>query len=60
LRQEEFIDRKNGIVAQDTVRPYNIFVKLLLETLPVSLHEQADAIRRCLEAFDAVMPLRAV
>jgi len=35
-------------------------MKLLLENLPPSLRDQADTIRRCLEAFDQVMPLRAV
>ena len=32
----------------------------MLENLPSSLRDQADAIRKCLEAFDRVMPLRAV
>ena len=35
-------------------------MKLLLENLPPSLRDQADTIRRCLEAFDRVMPLQAV
>jgi uncharacterized protein len=33
---------------------------LLLENLPPSLRDYADAIRECLMAFDKVMPLRAV
>jgi len=32
----------------------------MLENLPASLRDQADAIRQCLEAFDRVMPLHAV
>ena len=35
-------------------------MKLMLENLPPSLHDQADAIRKCIEAFDNVMPLQAV
>ena len=35
-------------------------MKLLLENLPPSLRDQADALRQCLEAFDRVMPLEAV
>ncbi len=35
-------------------------MKLMLENLPLSLRDQADAIRECLEAFDRVMPLQAV
>ena len=34
-------------------------MKLLLENLPPSLRDQAQALRRCLEAFDRVMPLQA-
>ena len=32
----------------------------MLENLPPSLRDQADAIRQCLEAFDRVMPLQTV
>jgi predicted nucleotidyltransferase len=35
-------------------------MKFMLENLPPSLHGQADTLRRCLEAFDRVMPLQAV
>ena len=35
-------------------------MELLLENLPQSLRDHADAIRECLVAFDKVMPLRAV
>ena len=35
-------------------------MKLKLENLPASLHSQADAIRRCIEAFDRAMPLQEV
>ncbi len=35
-------------------------MKLLLENLPPSLRDQEDVLRRCLEAFDRVMPLQAV
>jgi len=35
-------------------------MKLMLENLPPSLHDQKDAIRQCLEAFDRVMPLQTV
>ncbi len=35
-------------------------MKLMLENLPPSLCGQADTLRRCLEAFDRVMPLQAV
>jgi len=35
-------------------------MKLLLENLPPSLRDQEDVLRRCLEAFDQVMPLQAV
>ena len=35
-------------------------MKLMLENLPPSLRDQADALRQCLEAFDRVMPLQAV
>lgn len=35
-------------------------MRLTLENLPPSLRDQADSIRRCLEAFDRVMPLQAV
>jgi hypothetical protein len=35
-------------------------MKLMLENLPPSLRGQADTLRRCLEAFDRVMPLQAV
>ena len=37
-----------------------LIMRLLLKNLPTSLHDQADAIRQCLEAFDRVMPLQAV
>jgi len=36
------------------------FTKLVLENLPPSLHDHTDAIRRCLEAFDRVVPLQTV
>ena len=32
----------------------------MLENLPPSLRDQADALRECLEAFDRVMPLQTV
>jgi len=32
----------------------------MLENLPQSLRDQADTLRRCLEAFDRVMPLQEV
>jgi predicted nucleotidyltransferase len=35
-------------------------MRLTLENLPPSLYGQADAIRRCIEAFDRVMPLQTV
>lgn len=35
-------------------------VKLLLDNLPPSLHDQRDAIERCLRAMSSAMPLRAV
>lgn len=35
-------------------------MKLKLENLPASLHNQADVIRRCIEAFDRTMPLQEV
>ena len=35
-------------------------MKLMLENLPPSLRDQADTLRKCLEAFDRVMPLQAV
>lgn len=35
-------------------------MRLLLENLPPSLLDQADAIRRCLIAFDKAIPLQAV
>jgi len=35
-------------------------MKLMLDNLPPSLRDQADALRKCLEAFDRVMPLQAV
>jgi predicted nucleotidyltransferase len=35
-------------------------VKLLLENLPLSLHPHRDALVRCLEAMDRVLPLKAV
>ena len=35
-------------------------MKLMLENVPPSLRDQKDALRKCLEAFDRVMPLRAV
>ncbi len=35
-------------------------MKLLLENLPPSLQGQREALARCLEAMDRVMPLRAV
>lgn len=35
-------------------------MRVMLESLPPSLHGQADAIRQCLEAFDRIMPLKAV
>jgi hypothetical protein len=35
-------------------------VRLMLENLPPSLRDQADAIRRCPMAFDNAMPLQAV
>jgi predicted nucleotidyltransferase len=34
-------------------------MELLLENLPASLRDHADAIRECLIAFDKAMPLRA-
>jgi predicted nucleotidyltransferase len=35
-------------------------VKLLLDNLPPSLDRQRDCLERCLEAMNAVMPLKAV
>jgi predicted nucleotidyltransferase len=35
-------------------------MKLLLDNLPSSLESQREALARCLEAMDRVMPLRAV
>ena len=35
-------------------------VRLMIENLPPTLGAHADAIRRCLEAFDRVMPVEAV
>ncbi len=35
-------------------------MKLLLDNLPASLRAQRDCLARCLEAMNAVMPLRAV
>ena len=35
-------------------------MKLILENLPPSLLDQAEAIGKCLEAFNRVMPVRAV
>jgi predicted nucleotidyltransferase len=35
-------------------------MKLMMENLPLALRAQADTLRRCLEAFDRVMPLDAV
>ncbi len=35
-------------------------MKLLLENLPPSLRDQADTLRRCLEAFNRVRPIHAV
>jgi len=35
-------------------------VKLLLENLPASLHDQRDALAKCLEAMDRTLPLTAV
>jgi len=35
-------------------------MKPMLENLPPSLRDQADALRQCLEAFERVMPLEAV
>ncbi len=35
-------------------------MKLMLENLPPSLRDQTDTLRKCLEAFDRVMPLQAV
>ena len=32
----------------------------MLENLPPSLRDQADTLRKCLEAFERVMPLQAV
>ena len=46
-------------LACSTHGSYIHIVHLKLENLPPSLRDQADAIRRCLEAFDRVMPLQA-
>jgi predicted nucleotidyltransferase len=35
-------------------------VKLLLQNLPASLHEQRETLARCLEVMDRVTPLQAV
>jgi len=35
-------------------------VKFFLDNLPPSLRDRKDALRKCLEAFDRVMPLEAV
>src|SRR5947208_10817043 len=35
-------------------------MKLLLNNLPIGLHGQRDALAKCLEAMNRVMPVRAV
>lgn len=35
-------------------------MRLLLENLPPSLHDQRDSIERCLRALASAMPLRAI
>ncbi len=49
-----------GRLAAGVASRYACYMRLLLDSLPPSLRDQADTLRRCLEAFDRVMPLTAV
>ena len=40
--------------------PSLALVKLLLENLPASLHDQRDTLARCLTAMDAALPIQQV
>jgi predicted nucleotidyltransferase len=35
-------------------------MRIVFDNLPPSLHDQADTLRRCLEAFNRELPLKAV